>query len=118
MTYKDNVQWVEHLNSKLHMINTGTGEEVKRAGIDEVRERLRWLREKREEERKNVVVDLDQRLRTREVDDEREREERRRERRERRRKLRGEEGVKEEEKEELGDVAALMGFGGFGTTKV
>ncbi|KAI9832128.1 MAG: hypothetical protein M1838_005678, partial [Thelocarpon superellum] len=35
LTFKDNLQWVEHLNSRQHALNTGMSGEVKRAGVEE-----------------------------------------------------------------------------------
>jgi U4/U6.U5 tri-snRNP component SNU23 len=101
LTFKDNLQLVEHLNSRQHLIATGQSGEVKRASLEEVRERLRWLKEKREreeEERKREgEVDLEQRLKTREELEEREREEKRKKRNEKRRKTHSGEGVKKED---------------------
>ncbi|KAI5284781.1 hypothetical protein KEM52_002744 [Ascosphaera acerosa] len=43
LTFKDNLQFVEHLNSKQHLVNTGQSGMVQRATLLEVRERLRFL---------------------------------------------------------------------------
>ncbi|KAI4118459.1 MAG: hypothetical protein LQ345_001487 [Seirophora villosa] len=98
LTFKDNLQFVDHLNSKQHLSNTGQSGDVKRATLEEVRERLEWLaRKKREEaEAAEKVVDLGERLEKREEEMEKEREEKRRKRREKRRKTEGGVGVKEE----------------------
>lgn len=138
LTFKDNLQWVEHLNSRGHLVATGESGEVKRAGVQEVRERLTWLAQRRRElQRMEAVggVDLEERLRGRREEDERERERRREKRREKRRRVKdgeggggvadgdGQDGKEEEEdrvemKGEEEDVGALMGFQGFGSTKV
>jgi U4/U6.U5 tri-snRNP component SNU23 len=90
LTFKDNLQFVDHLNSKQHLSNIGESGEVKRAGIEEVRERLAYLKRKKEEERKEAdMIDLQERIKMREEEDERKREERRRKRREKRRKTEG-----------------------------
>lgn len=104
LTFKDNLQFVEHLNSRQHLVAVGQSGEVKRATLEEVRERLAWLVRKREEEREGVggVVELGRRLEVRKEVDEREREERRRKRREKRRKTEGGVGVKVEEEEGVG----------------
>ncbi|KAF2261962.1 hypothetical protein CC78DRAFT_535191 [Lojkania enalia] len=86
LTFKDNIQYVEHLNSRQHLVATGQTGEVKRAGVEEVRARLLWLKRKRDEETKEVVIDLDARLEMNREREEREREERRRKRNEKRRK--------------------------------
>ena len=100
LTYKDNLQFVDHLNSRQHLVAVGETGEVRRVGVQEVRERLAWLGRRREEERRRGEgegVDLKRRLEVRGEEDEREREERRRKRRERRRKTEGGVGVKREE---------------------
>ncbi|KKZ62842.1 hypothetical protein EMCG_02837 [[Emmonsia] crescens] len=97
LTYKDNIQFVEHLNSKQHLIATGQSGEVVIATVEDVRHRLRWLSHKKrmqeEEERKVGQLDLGERLRTREEEEAKEREERRRKRNEKRRKG----GIKDED---------------------
>ncbi|KAF3394738.1 U4/U6.U5 small nuclear ribonucleoprotein component snu23 [Talaromyces pinophilus] len=95
LTFKDNIQLVEHLNSKQHLIAIGESGEVKRASVEDVRMRLRWLaykkREKEEEDRKAFNLDLGARLKDREEQDAKEREERRAKRREKRRAVKQEE---------------------------
>ncbi|CAI7601049.1 unnamed protein product [Penicillium discolor] len=90
LTYKDNLQLVEHLNSKQHLIATGQSGEVKRANVEDVRLRLRMLshrkRQRDEEERKAWQLDLGVRLKEREEIDAKEREEKRRKRNEKRKK--------------------------------
>ncbi|KAJ5725434.1 uncharacterized protein N7483_006791 [Penicillium malachiteum] len=99
LTFKDNIQIVEHYNSKQHLIATGQSGDVMRASVEEVRERLRLLahrkREREEEERRAWQLDLGERLREREEIDAKEREEKRRKRAEKRRK--GGDGVKKED---------------------
>jgi len=104
LTFKDNLQFVEHLNSRQHLVAVGQSGEVKRATLEEVRERLEWLVRKREEEVVGVgdVVDLGRRLEVRAEVEEREREEKRRRRNEKRRKTEGGVGVKVEEDEGIG----------------
>ncbi|KKY18191.1 putative c2h2 finger domain-containing protein [Phaeomoniella chlamydospora] len=98
LTYKDNVQYIEHLNSKQHLIATGQSGEVKVATLEDVRERLALLierkRRREEEDKKMAEIDLGARLKTREEEEAREREEKRRKRNEKRRKG---DGVKKED---------------------
>ncbi|PYH85685.1 hypothetical protein BO82DRAFT_351012 [Aspergillus uvarum CBS 121591] len=100
LTFKDNLQLVEHLNSKQHLLATGQSGEVAVATVADVRLRLRMLarrrREREEEERRAWQLDLGERLKEREELDAKEREEKRRRRNEKRRKG-GENGVKQEE---------------------
>jgi U4/U6.U5 tri-snRNP component SNU23 len=86
MTFKDNLQLVEHYNSRQHQVAVGETGEVARAGAAEVRARLRAIKRRAEAEREVEVVDLGERLRAAEEREEREREEKRRKRNERRRK--------------------------------
>ncbi|KAJ5682639.1 hypothetical protein N7462_005804 [Penicillium macrosclerotiorum] len=109
LTFKDNIQWIEHLNSKQHLIATGESGEVVRAGVEDVRLRLQMLahqkRVREEEERRAWQLDLGERLREREKIEAKEREEKRRKRNEKRRK--GGDGVKQEDSWEgrLGIIA-------------
>ena len=90
LTFKDNKQWVEHLNSRQHLAATHESGEVRRATLEEVQERLEYLKRKRDEEQREAnLVDLQQRLQVREEEEERRREEKRRWRREKRRKTEG-----------------------------
>ena len=99
LTFKDNLQFLEHLNSRQHLVAIGQTGEVKRATLEEVRERLEWLAQKKREEKEGVgnVIDLGKRLEVRKELDEREREEKRRKRNEKRRKTEGGVGIKAEE---------------------
>lgn len=106
LTFKDNIQWVEHLNSPQHLLATGQSGEVKRATLEEVKDRLQWLARKRDEQKEaaSKVIDLDKRLNVRKEEEEAEREEKRRKRREKRRKTEGGVGVKQEEVEGNGII--------------
>jgi len=99
LTFKDNLQFVEHLNSRQHQVAIGQSGEVKRATLEEVRERLEWLAQKRREENEGVgnVVDLGKRLEARKDEEERERAEKREKRNEKRRKTKDGKGIKMEE---------------------
>lgn len=110
LTYKDNVQYIEHLNSKQHLVNTGQSGEVKRATLEDVRERIEFLKEvkrQREEDEKMAgEIDINARIKRAEEIDEAEREEKRRKRNEKRRKG-GQDPVKQEDEWEgrLGIIA-------------
>lgn len=104
LTFKDNLQFLEHLNSRQHVVAIGQTGEVKRATLEEVRERLQWLAQKRREEKEGLVnvVDLGKRLEVRKEVEKRVREEKRRKRNEKRRKTDGGIGVKKEEEDGVG----------------
>lgn len=95
LTFKDNLQFVEHLNSKQHLVATGESGEVRRAGLEEVKERFEWLKRKRDEEKKRETVDLGTRIEVAREQEEREREEKRRRRNEKRRKTKDGAGLEE-----------------------
>ena len=86
LTFKDNLQFVDHLNSKQHLAATGETGQVKRATLEEVKERFEYLKRKRDEERAREVVDLTTRIEVAKEADEKLREERRQRRNEKRRK--------------------------------
>lgn len=86
LTFKDNLQLVEHLNSRQHLVAIGQTGEVKVATLQEVKDRLAWLKRKKREEKEGEVADLSKRLEVRQEQDDREREEKRRRRNEKRRK--------------------------------
>jgi U4/U6.U5 tri-snRNP component SNU23 len=103
LTYKDNVQFIEHLNSRQHLVNTGQSGEVKRATLEDVRERLEMLKARKkameEDEKLAGEVDVKERIKIATERDEQEREEKRRKRNEKRRAAREERrgGVKVED---------------------
>ena len=82
---RDNIQYVEHLNSKQHLVATGQSGEVRRATLEEVRDRLRYLKRKRDEDKYLEVTDLGARLTLSKDKMEQEAEEKRRLRNEKRR---------------------------------
>lgn len=88
LTFKDNLQLVEHYNSRQHLVNSGETGDVKVATVAEVRERLRWLKRKRDEERREENMDLETKIKVRVDIEEKEREEKRRLRNEKRRERR------------------------------
>lgn len=104
LTFKDNLQFVEHLNSKQHLVNTGESGEVRRATLDEVKERFEWLKRKRDEEKAKDVVDLSTRIEVAKEQEDREREEKRRKRNEKRRKTKDGMGVQEAKLENDGVI--------------
>lgn len=129
LTFKDNKQYLEHINTMQHLLNTGQTMEVKRATVEEVRERIAYWVRKRDELEKDKATGLQERLRIREGEREQELEERRRRRREEAEKKRLEKEEAAKVKTEYGqdvrnegehdeeDMMAQMGFTGFGTSK-
>jgi U4/U6.U5 tri-snRNP component SNU23 len=129
LTFKDNLQWVEHENSMQHLRAIGQTGEVKRATVEEVHERISRIWERMVEDKRGDVKTLGERLEVRREEEEKEREERRRKRKElveRQRKEKEEEvRVKKEYGEDVriegehdeDDMMASMGIVGFGSSK-
>lgn len=128
-TFKDNKQYVEHLNTKQHLMNAGQLAEVQRATVEDVRARIEFYVRKKEELEKDQATSLQERLKVREEEDEKEREEKREKRREEaeRKRLKREETekMKTEYDEDLriegehdeDDMMAAMGITGFGSSR-
>ncbi|KAM3077083.1 U4/U6.U5 snRNP associated protein [Clarireedia jacksonii] len=129
LTFKDSLQWVEHENSMQHLRAIGQTGEVQRAGVEDVRRRIDEIWERLQEEKKNEVVNLGERLEGRRVEEEKEREERRKKRKElveRRKEEREQElkikkeygeDVRVEGEHDEDDMMASMGITGFGSSK-
>ena len=129
LTFKDNLQWVEHENSMQHLRAIGQTGEVKKASAEEVHARIEMIWERMEEERRGDVKTLGERLELRKEEEEKQREERRQKRKElaerKRVKLEEEIKVKTEYGEDVriegehdeDDMMASMGIVGFGSSK-
>ena len=130
LTFKDNVQWVEHINSMQHLRATGQTGEVRAASAEDVRRRVDEVWERRLEREREKTTGLQERIKIHEEDEEREREERRKKRKEveERRRLEREkektakveygEDVRIEGEHDEDDMMAAMGITGFGTSKL
>ena len=129
LTFKDNLQWVEHENSMQHLRAIGQTGEVSRATAEQVRARIDRVWERMQEEEREDVKTLGERLEVRREEEEKEREEKRAKRREQveKKRLAKEEDVKvkteygedvrvEGEHDEE-DMMASMGITGFGSSK-
>jgi len=129
LTFKDNLQYLEHTNSMQHMRNIGQSGEVKKASAEDVHARIELLWERIQQRKRDEVVSLQERLAVRKEEDEKERDEKRRKRKEteEKRRLEKEEALKvkveygddvriEGEHDEE-DMMAAMGFAGFGGGK-
>ncbi|KAF2867007.1 hypothetical protein BDV95DRAFT_192885 [Massariosphaeria phaeospora] len=104
ITLRNNHELIEHQNSTQHLRATGQTGQVSRSTVEQVHDRLCWLKRKREDEMRDVVVDLDLRLESRREEEEREREEKRRKRNEKRRKTKDGQGVPEVKMENDGII--------------
>ncbi|PIA59494.1 hypothetical protein AQUCO_00400406v1 [Aquilegia coerulea] len=107
---KDSANYLDHINGKKHQRALGMSMRVERASLQQVQDRFENLK-KRKTEVSFTEKDLDDRIQKQEEEEE----ERKRLRRERKKEKK--EKAAEEEPEVDADVAAMMGFGGFGSSK-
>lgn len=129
LTFKDNISYVDHINTMQHLLNSGQTAEVKRATLEEVRQRIDFYIQKKEDLEKEKVTSLQDRLALREEEREKELEERRVKRRDVLEKKRLEREEAERVKKEYGDdvrvegehdeedMMAQMGITSFGGSK-
>ncbi|KAF4126827.1 U4/U6.U5 tri-snRNP component SNU23 [Geosmithia morbida] len=128
LTFKDNKQFVEHLNTTQHLLNTGQTTEVRRATVEEVMARIDMYVRRRDDLEREKATSLHDRLKLREDEMEKEAEEKRAKRKEEaeKKRLQREEAAKVktgysedlriEGEHDEDDMMAQMGFTGFGTT--
>ncbi|KAI0866680.1 hypothetical protein F4860DRAFT_147827 [Xylaria cubensis] len=129
LTFKDNIQWVEHINSMQHLRNIGETGEVKKASAEDVRRRIDEVWERLQEQKRAATTTLKERLEIREEEEAKEKEARRLKRQEDLARKRAEKEATEKVKVEYGDdvriegeheeddMMAAMGITGFGTSK-
>nr|GLL29440.1 zinc finger matrin-type protein 2 [Ipomoea trifida] len=108
---KDSANYLDHINGKKHQRALGMSMRVERASLKQVQERFEVLK-KRKDSTGITVQDFDERM----LKQQQEEEERKRQRREKKKEKKKEKAA-EEEPEEDADIAAMMGFGGFRTSK-
>lgn len=135
LTYKDSIQYLDHLNSKQHQYATGVKDSaVPVATLEDVRKRLKYLVDQKKAELLkqsqaggselfNIQARIEQRKKLEE--DERVKRQQARAEKKRRQKKRKREGEgsgsdqdegNEERKKQAQDMATLMGFSNFGTS--
>ncbi|XP_065654239.1 zinc finger matrin-type protein 2 [Hydra vulgaris] len=106
---KDSINFLDHINGRKHQRNMGMSMKVERSSLDQVRDRFALLKKQKEQEEKKKEYDFDAKIKELEEEEERARLRKKGLKAERKRKH--EESLKEYQDD---DVAALMGFGGFG----
>ncbi|KAI0006269.1 hypothetical protein F4779DRAFT_620784 [Xylariaceae sp. FL0662B] len=129
LTFKDNIQWVEHINSMQHLRNIGETGEVRKADAEDVHRRIVEVWERLQEQKRAAVTTLKEKLEIREEEDAKEREARRAKRLDEMARKKAEREAAEKVKVEYGedvrvegehdedDIMAAMGITGFGTSK-
>jgi len=109
---KDSINFLDHINGKKHQRNMGMSMKVERSSLDQVKARFAMNKKKKEDDEKKKDYDFDSRIKELEDEDDRVRQRRRDSKSERKRKQ--QEALQEYQDD---DVAAMMGFGGFGGSK-
>ncbi|XP_059615119.1 zinc finger matrin-type protein 2 [Phlebotomus argentipes] len=110
---KDSINFLDHINGKKHQRNLGMSMKVERSSLDQVKERFKVNKKKMEEKQKDY--ELESRLREAKEEEEKLKEHKRERRKERKRKA--EESVDDLDDPATSDMAAIMGFAGFGGSK-
>ncbi|XP_058076961.1 uncharacterized protein LOC131225447 [Magnolia sinica] len=108
---KDSANYLDHINGKKHQRALGMSMRVERASLQQVQDRFEILK-KRKVADSFTEQDLDERI----LKQQQEEEERKRQRRERKKEKKKEKEA-ENDAEEDPDVATMMGFGGFRSSK-
>ncbi|KAF8720290.1 hypothetical protein AX14_011075 [Amanita brunnescens Koide BX004] len=110
--YRDTTAYLDHINSRAHLRAIGQSTKVERSTVEQVRERIAALREKTKAASAAKAYDFDQRLA-----DIREKEKTLREQKKAEQKAAKEQARLEMIQDDNSEMAQLMGFGGFGTSK-
>jgi len=116
---KDSINFLDHINGKKHQRNLGMSMRIARSTVEDVRNRFVLNKQKKTELKKKY--DLDKRIQELEEEESRSKEYRREKRGERKRKhaeSSAASGSQSSSQEDIDpDMAAVMGFSGFGTSK-
>lgn len=107
---KDSINFLDHINGKKHQRNLGMSMRIERSSLDAVKNRFQLNKKKMEEKKK----EYDMAARMQEIAEEEEKlKEYRREKRKEKRKLE----ELQEDGGEPSELACIMGFSGFGSSK-
>ncbi|XP_055337302.1 zinc finger matrin-type protein 2-like [Paramacrobiotus metropolitanus] len=111
---KDSINYLDHINGKKHQKNMGFSMKTERSTVDQVKARFARNKEKMEE--KKQEYDFEEKMKELREEEEKYREYKREKKQEKKRKAEiqdsGEDGDGMDP-----DMAAMMGFSGFGTSK-
>jgi len=109
---KDSINFLDHINGKKHQRNLGMSMRIERSTLDQVKQRFE--QNKRKVEEKTKEYNFEQRMQELREEEDRVKEYRREKRKEKKRKAN--EAFDDEEDADP-DIAAMMGFTGFGSSK-
>ncbi|KAK7096997.1 hypothetical protein V1264_004039 [Littorina saxatilis] len=105
---KDSINFLDHINGKKHQRNLGMSMKIERSSLDQVRQRFEMNKKKKEEKKKEY--DIEERLKEIKEEEEKVKAHKKEKRKERKRKA-------DDSEDGDPDMAALMGFSGFGGSK-
>ncbi|KAK3739598.1 hypothetical protein QZH41_011213 [Actinostola sp. cb2023] len=107
---KDSINFLDHINGKKHQRNLGMSMRVERSSLDQVKKRFETNKRKREEEKQKSDYDLDERIAILKEEEE--------QRKQQRKDFKKEKKLKVQQEAEIDpEMAAMMGFSGFGSSK-
>ncbi|XP_064636805.1 zinc finger matrin-type protein 2-like [Lineus longissimus] len=106
---KDSINFLDHINGKKHQRNLGMSMKVERSSLDQVKRRFELNKKKQEEKKREY--DFEERMKELREEEEKQKAYRKEKRKDRKRKA--EETM---DGDDESDMAAIMGFSGFGTT--
>lgn len=109
---KDSINFLDHINGKKHQRNLGMSMKVERSSLDQVKERFQTNKKKMEEKQKDY--ELESRMREAKEEEEKVKEQRREKKKDRKRRADDDEDLTVGPSD---DMAAIMGFGGFGGSR-
>lgn len=109
---KDSINFLDHINGRKHQRNLGMSMRVERSSLDQVKNRFEFNKRKQEEEKKKVEYNFESRIKELKNEEEKAKQKKKDSRKDRKRKA-------DDETDEYvdNDIAAMMGFGGFGSSK-
>ncbi|KAF5393384.1 hypothetical protein D9757_000719 [Collybiopsis confluens] len=113
-TYKDTTAYLDHINSRAHLRALGQSTRLERSTVEQVRARITLLRDKTKEATNAKAYDFDQRLAEVKEKEIAIREEKKAKKKAEKEKALANELANEPKNDEM---AKLMGFGGFGSSK-
>jgi len=114
-TYKDSVGYLDHINSRAHLRALGQTTKIERSTLAQVQARIAYLREKTKEAASAKAFDFDQRLAEVREKEQALREQRKAEKKAAKDKARL--ALINDSQNVDTEMTALMGFGGFGSSK-
>lgn len=109
---KDSINFLDHINGKKHQRNLGMSMRIERSSLDAVKQRFVMNKKKMEEKKKEY--DMAARMQELAEEEEKLKEYRREKRKENKRKI---EEISDDNNEPSSELASIMGFSGFGSSK-